>query len=128
MNTSRLPARHATRSILMIACLASVTPAQAIDVVWQGGNGAWSEARWSSGSIADGAAIHALIDGGNVLSSTVHLDRNAAIGRVTLSAADTLVISGGYTLSLLAGGVSGPGTLRIDGGVGRAALVVSDGY
>lgn len=127
---SQAPARRAlipsviAHSVAM-ACLACLAPAQAQDITWLGGAGSWSEARWSSGLISDGASIHARIDGGNVAASAVTLDRLARIGRLSLFGGDSLTIPANQTLELLDGGVGGAGTLRLDGRSGRASLVLA---
>jgi glucose/arabinose dehydrogenase len=94
------------------------------EAVWVGGAGNWSDSvKWIGGVVPSGAALHAKIDGNNPAGSSVSLDQDVALARISLDANDALTIQPTRTLTLagpgtnvVAGTLTSSGTLAVTGG------------
>jgi hypothetical protein len=110
------------RSALALACLGALGalgagPAQAVDAVWAGGTGDWSDAAaWSTLAVPDAASVNVYLDGGKAVASLVTLSGSATIGTLGIDALDALTVGGGGSLTVAGGTITNNGTLTVAGG------------
>lgn len=100
-----------------------ITPAAAINTVWTGGIGNWSNpAQWTNG--VPNGNFNAFIDGGNAAASPVTLDIGASINNLVVNSNDSLGISNNLALTVNGTTLSNAGQLTINSFGNTTSLVI----
>ncbi len=121
-------------SILVAVAVLSLSAAGAIEAqsVWLGGTGAWSDSsRWTPAAVPNDWLADVMVDAAKPVNSAVTIDGAFTVGRLSISAMDSVVIGPGGSLTILSGSLSGggglinEGTLSFTGGSSPANLIFS---
>lgn len=101
--------------LLILPNLQGTATAVQVDATWNGGTGNWSVAtNWTPNVVPNNNAdtYNVLIDGGKVAASSVSLDIDATIDKLTIDAGDSLGIGPGRILTVASGVTEEPWPAR----------------